>query len=173
LTDWAETGAEEPVSRQRAAVNRAQKTKSYLIQQLEMFKGYADLENSKDEFFKSVRAFRSTTVSYLRKTRIVSNQDIDRLDDLLADLDNDKTKGYHNQVYWNRVRPKYDNAKSILNDLIFSMDWAKVPFLIRCEDFAKLLFSEKTAIAIILIGISFLLGRYLDHLISFFKQLLH
>lgn len=173
LTAPEETGAEDLASHLRAAVNRAQKTKKYLIQQLDIFKGYADLKNTKEEFFESVRAFRSSIVSYLTKTKIVDEEDINRLDTLLASLDSDKTKGYEKKVYWNSAGPKYDKAQSILNHLILSMDATKVPFLITCEDFAKLLFSEKTAIAIILAGIFFLLGRYLDDLISLFKQLLH
>lgn len=169
LTAPEETGAEDLASHLRAAVNRAQKTKKYLMQQLDIFKGYADLENSKCEFFESVRTFGKTTVSYLMKTKIVNGEDIKALDKLLESLDSDETKGYDNKVYWNSARPKYDKAQSILNHLILSMDATKVPFLIRCEDFLRVLFSEKTAITIIIAGLCFLLGLFLHYLISLFK----
>ena len=172
MTDLEETGAEGRATSETLEVNRAQKTKRYLIQQLDIFKGYADLKNTKEEFFESVRAFRNTIASYLTKTKIVDEEDINRLDTLLTSLDSDKTKGYHNKVYWNSAGPKYDKAQSILNHLILSMDATKVPFLIRCEDFLRVLFSEKTAITIIIAGLCFLLGFVVKYLISFFQQLL-
>jgi hypothetical protein len=158
-------------------LNRAKKTKQYLLGQLEIFKGYVDLGDSKDEFFSAIRKFRDTTVSYLRKTGIINQDDLDKFDNILANIDTKKSKGVNNKVYWSGVRSEYDKAKSMLNEFILNMDGTQVPLSIICKDFGKDLFTQKSVIYIILSVVSFvvialltgLAKWFFSYLISLFK----
>jgi hypothetical protein len=153
-------------------LNRAEKTKQYLINRLELFKGYRDLIDSKVSFFESVRRFRENTIPFLRKTKIIKESELQKLDNLLASIDTMKSKGSNTEVYWKRVRLEYGEVQSTLNDLILSMDQTKVPFSIRLEDFLKDLFAEKSALSIILGVVVVLLLAILTGIVNFFINLI-
>jgi hypothetical protein len=133
----------------RVQLNRAIRIKQYLIEQLEIFERYVNLGESKDEFFEAVRKFRDSTVSFLSKSEVINQDDLNRLDKSLADIDTQKSAGYENKVYWNGTKPKYDKVKCILNDLILNMDRIKLPFSIWFRDY----FSERSFVQRILVGV--------------------
>lgn len=126
--------------------------------------------DSKEEFFGAIGEFRNSTISQLRKTKIINQDALNELDKLLGNIATMKSKG-GDKVYWSRVKPEYDKAKLTLNEMILGMDRTKVPLLIRCKDFLKELFTEKSVIVIILGAVIFLIGLLINHLISVFKSL--
>lgn len=158
-------------------MNRAKKTKQYLKEQLDIFKGYGDLRDYREAFFPAIARFRAAVVSSLRSTGMISQDDLDKLDNILASIDTMKSKGHDNKVYWSRVGPEFDKTKVMLYDFIHRMDETKVPPSIKCKDFVKDLFSGKSAIFVILSAITLLIvalltdlgGLLIDYFISFFK----
>ncbi|KPJ62255.1 hypothetical protein AMJ44_15885 [candidate division WOR-1 bacterium DG_54_3] len=133
-------------------LNRAERTKKYLIGQLQLFERYAGWRDSNEAFFPAIATFRNSTVSCLRSTKLIRQVDIDEFDRILANIDSMKSKGYDSKVYWSRVGPEYDKAKSMLNEFILLMDETTVPFRLRFKDFMKDIFTEKSA-GIIILGI--------------------
>jgi hypothetical protein len=153
-------------------VNRDEKTKRYLSEQLDIFKGFRSF-NSRDEFFPTVNKFRETTIRYLKGAKIVNQKDIDELDNLLAKIDTKKTKGINNKVYWNGVTPVYDQVISKLNHIILDMNEIKIPFKLRVKDiiaenYIKIIVGILTTSIIV----SYFLGLA-NKVINFFVSLFH
>jgi len=88
-------------------MNRAEKTKQYLEEQVDRFKRLEQLRHSRKDFFSAVFRFRETTISYLKRTAIIGDIDLNELDQLFQELDCCKTKGSENEVYWSRVGPLF------------------------------------------------------------------
>jgi hypothetical protein len=115
-------------------VNRAEKTRQYLVEQVQRFRRVEQLRQSRKDFFAAISTFRQSTVSYLRKTAIVSDRDLGQLGHLFEEIDSCKTKGSENEVYWNRVGPAFSRVILSLDELADRMHEVKVPFLVQVRD---------------------------------------
>ena len=116
-------------------MNRAEKTKQYLLEQVDRFRRLEELRHSRKDFFLAVRRFRETTVSHLKRTALVSDNDLWGLDRLFAEIDSCKTKGSENEVYWSRVGPAFTKVILTLDELASRMHEIRIPFLLQVRDF--------------------------------------
>ena len=116
-------------------MNRAERTKQYLDEQVDRFRRLEQLRNSRKDFFSAVRRFGETTLSHLRKTKIVRDADFIKLDRLFAEIDSCKTKGSQNEVYWSRVGPAFTRVISSMDELAGRMHETSIPFRLQVRDF--------------------------------------
>jgi VIT1/CCC1 family predicted Fe2+/Mn2+ transporter len=116
-------------------MNRAQNTKKYLNERLRDLKDFASLERAKEEFFDSVRHFRSTIIQDLNKFRTLDSTDIKEFDDILLSIEKHRGQGGPNSpVYWNGTMPDYGKAQSKIYELIAKATNARVPIATKIID---------------------------------------
>jgi hypothetical protein len=117
-------------------MNRAEKTKQYIEDQIKKLLSYKSLLGSKDAFYSSINAFHSEFISGLKKTCLIEDQILERLDGLFSDIDRTKTKSARpNEIYWNAVSPLFDKIIKELNDVIGKFSAIKIPVKIYIYDF--------------------------------------
>ena len=119
-------------------MNRAEKTREYVIGQLTRLNNMASLRDSKDAFFDSIGHLRKEVISNLKDSSIVKEQDVVRLDSLLADISNYRSKSAgRNEVYWNAVGPVFSASIEKMNEIIFKLSTTRLPMNVFIVDFLK------------------------------------
>ncbi|EQB62630.1 MAG: hypothetical protein RBG1_1C00001G0209 [candidate division Zixibacteria bacterium RBG-1] len=119
-------------------MNRAEKTKQYLLQQLEIFKGFKSLELNKDKFFDNIKEFKEATILSLRKTGLIGILELKELEEILSELEKKRTKGgTETMVYWGSTTKGFTEVQSKLSQLALKMDNLKLPLRIRLFDYSK------------------------------------
>lgn len=131
-------------------MNRAQRTKEELEKQLRLFESYSNMRDSKEAFFSAVARYRTSVVALLKKKKLFSQTNIQTFDAILANIDTMKSKGHDKKVYWSRVGPEFDKAKTMLCDLIHQMDDVKVPLHYLIQDY----FSDRTFVQGVFVGVT-------------------
>jgi hypothetical protein len=145
-------------------LNRKERTRKRLIDELHRLESLADRRGSKDAFFAAIATFRAGIVSYLRTTKLINQVDIDKFDRILANIDPMKTKGHDNKVYWSSVGPEYDKAITLLNGFISCVGEKRTPMKIAFVDFLKSAFTTKSVMYVILTVVAILIADRLTGL---------
>lgn len=135
-------------------MNRADKAKQYLDGRLEDLKDFKDLMGAKPAFFDSIIHFKNTVIPDLRKFKIFAAGDIDKLEQILADIEPHRTEGGPSpKVHEIGVWPDYGAAQAEIYKLISIAATAKVPFKLKLVDFIS---SNALIIAVVAVFLSFM-----------------
>ncbi|MFH1701130.1 MAG: hypothetical protein ABIE07_11140 [Candidatus Zixiibacteriota bacterium] len=119
-------------------MNRKEKLRQYLLEQVNRFSDYERYRKEKDIFFNSIEHFKREFIAHIERQPLIKEEQVKRFANLLATIVSYKTKSTGpNEVYWNAVSGPFGSTIQDIYKIIADLEFIVLPFHHLAIDFFK------------------------------------